>query len=64
MNALDLAPSGFALLVIQLHGSGAGQPSLRAVHNRRYHLQIAQQFGGGSGFRFLPLRFEKQPRLI
>jgi hypothetical protein len=41
LNALDLAPRGFALLVIQLHGSGPGQPPLRAVHNRRHHLQIA-----------------------
>ena len=63
MNALDLMPRGFRLLVIQLRGSGAGQPSLRAVHDRHHHLQIAQQFGAGAGRGFLlrlPLRFEKQ----
>jgi hypothetical protein len=41
LNAIDLMPCGFALLVIQFRGSGAGQPSLRAVHNRHHHLQIA-----------------------
>jgi len=41
LNALDLMPRGFALLVIQLRGSGASQPPLRAVHNRHHHLQIA-----------------------
>jgi len=51
------------LLVIQLRDSGAREPSLNAVHNRDHQLQIAQQFGGGSGGRFLlcqSLRFEKQ----
>src|SRR5450755_1888450 len=43
LNAIDLVPRGFRLLVIQLRGSGAGQPPLRAVHNRHHHLQIAQQ---------------------
>jgi hypothetical protein len=41
LNALDLMPRGFALLVIQLRGSGASQPPLRAVHNRHHHFQIA-----------------------
>jgi hypothetical protein len=40
LNAVDLAPRGFALLVIQLRGSAAGQPPLRSVHNRGHHLQI------------------------
>ena len=62
LNAIDLVPRGFRLLVIQLHGGGAGQPTMRAVHNRHHHLQIAQQFGASSGCSFLlrlPLRFEK-----
>jgi len=41
LNAIDLMPRGFRLLLIQLRGSGAGQPSLRAVHDRHHHLQIA-----------------------
>jgi hypothetical protein len=41
LNALDLMPRGFALLVVQLRGGGARQPPLRAVHNRRHHFQIA-----------------------
>jgi hypothetical protein len=41
LNALDLAPRGFALLAIQLCGSGASQAPLRAVHDRRHHFQIA-----------------------
>jgi hypothetical protein len=41
LNARDLVPSGFALLVIQLRGS-ARQPALRAVHNGNHHLQITQ----------------------
>jgi hypothetical protein len=39
LNALDLMPRGFRLLVIQL--GGASQPPLRAVHNRHHHFQIA-----------------------
>jgi hypothetical protein len=38
---------------------------LRAVHDRGNHLQVAQQFGAGSGGSFLvclSLRFEKQIR--
>ena len=41
LNALDLAPRGFVLLVIQLRGSGAREPSLSAAHNRGHHFQIA-----------------------
>jgi len=41
LNALDLLPRGLHLLVIQLRGSGARQPPLRAVHNRHHHFQIA-----------------------
>jgi hypothetical protein len=67
LNALDLIPRGFRLLVVQLHGSGARQPPLHAAHNRHYHFQIAQQFGACSGWGFLlrlPLRFEKQRGII
>ena len=67
LNALDLMPRGFGLLVIQLRGSRARQPPLRAVHNRHYHFQIAQQFGARSGWGFLlclPLRFEKQRGIV
>jgi hypothetical protein len=63
LNALDLVPRGFCLLVIQLRDSGARQPPLRTVHNRHHQFQIAQQFGARSGRSFLlrvPLRFEKQ----
>ena len=67
LNAIDLMPRGAALLVIQLRGSGAGQPPLRSVHNRHHHLQIAQEFSAGSGgnlFLRLPLGFEKQRGII
>ena len=67
LNALDLMPRGFRLLLIQLRGSGAGQSPLRPVHNRHHHLQIAYQFGpspGGSFLLRLPLRFEKQLGII
>ena len=62
LNALDLVPCGFRLLVIQLPGCRARQPPLCVGHNRHHHFQIAQQFGaspGGSIFLRLPLRFEK-----
>ena len=62
LNALNLMPHGFRLLLIQLRGSGAGQSPLRAIHNRHHHFQIAQQFRaspGGSFLLRLPLRFEK-----
>ena len=67
MNALDLMPRGLRLLGIQLGGSSTSQPSLRAVHNRHHHFQIAQQFGAGPGRGFLlrlPLRFEKQLGIV
>ena len=61
MQALDLLACGCALLAIQLTRRGARQPPLRAVQDRRRHLQIARQFGGGGGgFRFLTLGLEKQ----
>ena len=41
LDAIDLVPRGFRLLVIQLCGSGTRQSPLRAVHNRHYHFQIA-----------------------
>jgi hypothetical protein len=41
LNALDLMPRGFALLGIQIRGSGASQPPLRSGYNRHHHLQIA-----------------------
>ena len=41
LNAIDLVPRGFRLLVIQLRGSGAVQSPLRAVYNRHRHLQVA-----------------------
>jgi len=41
LNAIDLLPRGFRLLVIQIRGGGAGQSPLRAVHDRQHHLQVA-----------------------
>jgi len=67
LNALDLMPRGSRLLAIQVRGSSTGQSPLRAVHDRRHHLQIAQKFGaspGGSPLLRLPLRFEKQLGII
>jgi hypothetical protein len=66
LNASDLLAGPFALLSIHFHGCRAGQSPMRAVHDSRHHLQIAQHFCGclGGGFRFLPLRFEKQLRRI
>jgi hypothetical protein len=64
LDALELMPGGFALLVIYLGHAGSGQPPLRPVHNRRHHLQIADEFGASAGrgllFRCLTLRFEEQ----
>jgi len=40
LNALDLMPRGFRLLGIQIDHRCAGQPPLRAAHNRGHHLQI------------------------
>jgi hypothetical protein len=67
LNAIDLMPRGFRLLVIHIHGSGAGQPSLCPAHDRHHHLQIAQEFGAGPGRNFLlrlPLCFEKQLGIV
>ena len=64
-NLLDLLPCRGALLVIQLHCRRTGEPPMGAVHNRGYHLQIADQFGGWPGRGFLlPLRFEEQPGIV
>jgi hypothetical protein len=64
-NPLDLLPRCGALLWIQLHCLCAGKPTMVAVHNRGHHLQIADQFGAGpSRDFFLPLRFEKQRRIV
>jgi hypothetical protein len=67
LNPLDLLLRRFARRRIQLPGRRAGQPPMGAVHNRGYHLQIADQFGGSSRRSFLlrlPLRFEKQRRIV
>ena len=67
LNAIDLLPRGFRLLLIQLRGSGARQPTMRAVRDGGHHFQIAQQFGAGPGWSFLrrlPLGFEKQLGII
>jgi hypothetical protein len=67
LNPLDLLLRRFALRRIQLQGRRTGQPPMGAVHNRGYHLQIADQFGGSSRRSFLlrlPLRFEEQPGIV
>jgi hypothetical protein len=67
LNAIDLMPRGFALLVIELRGCGACQPTMRSVRDGGHHFQIAQQFGAGPGWSFLlrlPLGFEKELRII
>ena len=67
MDALDLMPRSSRLPAIQLRGSGASQSSLRAVHNRHHHLQVAQHLGAspvGSFLLRLSLRFEKQLGII
>ena len=64
-NALDLLPRRAALLVIQFRRLGAGQPPMNPIHNRGNHLQIADQLGGWPGRNLLlPLRFEKQRRIV
>jgi hypothetical protein len=60
-------PRRFDLLVIQLRGSGARQPTIRSVCDGGHHFQIAQQFVAGpvrSFFLCLSLRFEKQLGII
>jgi hypothetical protein len=67
LNPLDLLLRRFALRRIQFPGRRTDQPPMGAVHNRGYHLQIADQFGGSSRRSFLlrlPLRFEKQRRIV
>jgi len=41
LNALDLIPRGFRLLVIHLRCRRPRQSPMGAVHNRHHHLQIA-----------------------
>jgi len=41
LNAIDLVARGCRLLLIQLRGSSARQPPLRAAHDRHRHFQIA-----------------------
>jgi hypothetical protein len=41
LNVVDVIPRGFDLLVIQLRGSGAYQPSMRATRDGGHHFQIA-----------------------
>jgi hypothetical protein len=41
LNVVDLMPRGFELLVIQLRGSGAREPTMRAVRDGGHHFQIA-----------------------
>ena len=63
MNALDLMLDRLALLAVHFRGRGSGQTPLRPVHDRRHHLQIADQFGASSGrgvLPDLPLCFEEQ----
>ena len=64
-DPLDLLPRLSALPVIHFRSLLAGKSPIRAVHNRGYHFQIADQFGGRSRRNFLlPLRFEKQCGII
>ena len=67
MNAVEVMPRSFALLVIQLRGGGARQPTMHSVRDGGHHFQIAQQFRAGPGRSFLlrlSLRFEKQLGII
>jgi hypothetical protein len=64
-DPLDLLACALALLTIQFHCLRAGQPPMGTVHNHAHHLQVVEQFGACSGQSFLlPLRFEKQRRVI
>jgi hypothetical protein len=66
-NPADLLPRRFALRLIQFPGRRAGESPLGAVYDRAHHLQIPDQFGACSGRGFLlglPLRFEKQRRIV
>lgn len=67
LNPSDLLADCLALLWIHFHGRRAGQSPMRAVHNCRHHLQIANQLGAGRWRSFLPrlpLGFEKQPGIL
>jgi len=65
LHAFDLPPRGGALLLIEFHCLGASEPPVSALQNRCRHLEIADHFGGGFDWRrLLPLRFEKQRRVI
>ena len=65
---LGLPQHRFALRSVHLYHRRAGQSAMSAVHNRHYHLQIAQQLRRAHrrlGLRLrLPLRFEEQIRWI
>jgi hypothetical protein len=64
-NPLHLLLRRGTLLGIQLRCRPAGQPPVGAVHDRRHHLQIADQFGGGPWWGFLlSLGFEKQCGIV
>jgi hypothetical protein len=41
LNALDLIPRGFRLLVIHLRSRRPRQPPMGAVHDRDHHFQVA-----------------------
>jgi len=41
LNASDLLPCHFALLLIHFHGRRAGQHPVNAVHDRHHYFQIA-----------------------
>jgi len=67
LNALDLMLNRLALLTVHFRDRGSAQSPLRPVHDRRHHLQIADQLGpspGRSVLLGLPLRFEEQLRGI
>jgi len=64
-NPLDLLPIRGTLLGIQLRRLCARKPPVGAIYNRGDHFQIANQFDGGPRWDLLlPLRFEKQRRII
>jgi len=64
-NPLDLLPRRGTLPFREVCRLRAGQPPMGAVHNRRDHLQIADQVGANSRRGLLlPLAFEKQRRIV
>jgi hypothetical protein len=61
-NLMDLMPRGFALLAVQFHHGGAGQPPLSTAHYGGHNLQVMDQLAACVRRRFhlhVPLRFEK-----